>query len=637
MKFSLLFLLALTWFSTTNAQSDSTLDAIAKQESAVFNSYPQKVFTSYNYDVSYYKLQLALNPDTAYISGTISMQFSIEQASDSMIIDMDGNLKVDKISGYCGACSFVHHLKDDKLLIKNPPLSKNTNYQLQISYHGSPENSGLGSFQTDKKAGPRLWTLSEPYGAKDWWPCKQSTDDKADSVDIEITCPSAYIATSNGVLQKTTGNQSNTTFYYKHKYPIASYLICAAVANYEITKDSILLKNGLMPLINYNTPGTSADANYSTSVIKPFLQLYDTLLGPYPFAKEKLGFTQFGRGGGMEHQTNIFVAGYNVDLWMHEMVHQWFGDKITNSSWKDIWIHEGFATYFAGYYKLYQNPSYFNEWKKLNIIPAAKADTGSIYVNDTTSVARIFNQTLSYYKASYVIHMLRCQLGDSAFFAALRNYLADPQLAYGFANTKQLKTHFEKASGTDLSIFFKQWIYGEGIPSYKLSWTQDNEILNITLHQSSTSRKTTFFQMPVPIRLKSFNKDTTLILQHRFSGQGFQFKIPFKVFSIEFDPDLCLLSKNNQVVNTSSQASEIVLYPNPAQGKIKIKNQKLDEAILNLKILNADGQLVSEFNFSKNEQDQGEFELNVEKLKAGVYTAKIITNAQTYFQKFVLQ
>jgi aminopeptidase N len=310
-----------------------------------------------------------------------------------------------------------------------------------------------------------MWTLSEPYGARDWWPCKNGLDDKADSIDVFITHPGTYRAASNGLLQSQTPVAGGKTLtYWKHRYPIATYLICFAVTNYAVFDRTVTLTNGILPMQTFAYPEDSTSFSNGTTNVLNAMKLYDSTFGPYPFMNEKYGHVEFSWGGGMEHQTSTFVTNIGESLCAHELGHQWFGDKVTCGSWKDVWLNEGFATHLASIYMESKYPSSAISNRKSEISNITSQAGGSVMVDDTTSVNRIFDSRLSYTKGSHLLYMLRWILGDNAFFTALRNYQIDPAIIYGFATTADLKRNMEQASGKDLTYFFNEWFSGQGYP-----------------------------------------------------------------------------------------------------------------------------------------------------------------------------
>lgn len=208
---------------------------------------------------------------------------------------------------------------------------------------------------------------------------------------------------------------------------------------------------------------------------------------------------------------------------------------------------------------------------------------GSVYVTDTTSPWRIFDSRLSYYKGALVLHSLRWLMGDSLFFAGIRSYLNDPALRYGYAHNSDLKRHMEAAYGHDLTWFFHDWYYGEGFPSYSMTYSQQpDKSIEISLLQSQSHPSVSFFAMPVPVKFFGEGKDTLLVLNNTFSGQIFQANPGFIIDSVRFDPDQWIISANNTVNSVSdpeADEKQIEVYPNPCRNLVTIsqKHGRLNE------------------------------------------------------------
>jgi hypothetical protein len=276
----------------------------------------------------------------------------------------------------------------------------------------------------------------------------------------------------------------------------------------------------------------------------------------YPFASEKYGHAQFGWSGGMEHQTMSFMTNLQFELVAHEMAHQWFGDYITLSSWHNIWLNEGFATYLTGLvYENLLNGQYWQSWKDIQVKRITSSPDGSVYVADTTDINRIFNSRLSYSKGAYLLHMLRWEMGDSLFFKGLKNYLKDPEIAKGFASQEKLVTHMETVADTSFTEFFKAWYSGEGYPIYQLTYFTDLGKQKLRVGQTQSNPSVAFFKMHLPVRVWKDGKYTDLRLYNTSPNQEFVIS-ETKIDRIEFDPDKWLIAKAD-IVDVAAQVSEI--------------------------------------------------------------------------------
>lgn len=297
--------------------------------------------SSENFDVKYYRCEWQVDPAVRFISGEVTSYYKIITPADHISFDLTDSLNVDSVIQKNSQLSFSH-TKNTLTINFASTIVSGTVDSLSIYYHGIPPKSGFGSFVTTAHAGvPVLWTLSEPYGSRDWWPCKNGLNDKADSIDIIITSPSGYTAASNGLRQSEVINGPNKITHWKHRYPIATYLVCMAVTNYSEFDISVLIGSTNLLMQTFCYPESLDLFKLNTPLVLKTLQFYSGIFGNYPFIKEKYGHVQFGWGGGQEHQTSTFIVTPNESLMSHELAHQWFGDKITCGSWQDIWLNEG--------------------------------------------------------------------------------------------------------------------------------------------------------------------------------------------------------------------------------------------------------------------------------------------------------
>ena len=589
-----------------------------------------------NYDVRYYRCCWNINPAVDAISGNVTMYFMPLSPLDSMQMDVSVSLTVDSVYYHHTKTNFAQQTGD--VLQINFSSTLNALDSVTVFYHGMPPSTGFGSFVQSTHGpnnAPIIWTLSEPYGASDWWPCKNTLTDKADSIDTYITIPPGNKAASNGLLKEIIPNGSNFTYHWKHRHPIAAYLVAQAVTNYSTFLDTAKVQHGTLPVLYYMYPEDSVTARSSDGQILQIIHYYDSLFIPYAFSDEKYGHAEFGWGGGMEHQTMSFVGGFEIPLLVHELAHQWFGDRVTCGSWHDIWLNEGFAVYCSAISQTTLfGQSFFTGWKVGTMANITSIPNGSVWVDDTTSVTRIFSGRLTYNKGAYLLHMLRWKLGDNLFFQGLRNYLSDPALAYSFSKTIGLQQHLESVSGQSLTNFINQWFYGQGYPSYLVLYNQEaNNQLKITINQTTSDNSVPFFEMPVPIQFKGQGKDTIIVFNHTSSGQVFYPNLNFTPDSIFIDPNLEIISAHNRVMEENvylRSLPSLVIYPNPATDMVNVQVNDFTNFPRTVELYNVLGQKVSSLNPTENA-----FSVPLYGLANGTYYLKIISGEKVYTQKIV--
>ncbi|MEO6314794.1 MAG: M1 family aminopeptidase [Chitinophagaceae bacterium] len=586
---------------------------------------------SENFDVNFYRCEWDVDPAVRFITGKVTSYFTMTIAGDKITYDLSDTLKVDSIT-YHGIPLNFQRISNDGLQLTFPSvLNAGQKDSVSIYYNGVPRNfASYKPFVQSAHSGvPIIWTLSEPFGAKEWWPCKNGLNDKADSIDILIKNPAGYQASSNGLMVQESIIGGTKLSIWKHRYPISSYLVAMAVTNFAVLKDTVLSGGKVIELIDYVYPENSNVFNSQRFIAKAAINLFGKFFGDYPYAKEKYGFTQFGAGGGMEHQTNSFINYPTVQLLEHETAHQWFGDKVTCGSWQDIWLNEGFATYCQVLFNQYIDTANYYPILKNMTHDLTTVPDGSVWVSDTTNPERIFNTYLTYYKGAWLLHMLRWKLGDDIFFRAIKNYLNDQTLQYNFAKTSDLKRHLETESGQDLTSFFKKWFYGEGFPSYNCTWSQNkNNWASVQINQTTSHSSVSFYDMPVQVRFMNGSRDTLITLNHHHSGETFWVNPGFVVDSMAVDPYYWILAKTRIVQKIPAKSSvqdDISIYPNPASNNINILIANPTAAKLTILLYNTSGQLVykSEKTLAGNDEL---ISIPVNQLARGLYILRISNN-----------
>ncbi len=606
-----------------------------------------------NFDIKYHRFEWRVNPSYRYISGSVTTYYKAVETMSQMTFDLDKSLRVDSVKQRSNKLIFSQ-LADNTLQITlSQNLASGALDSLTVFYQGEPPRTGFGSFEQRIRGNthPEIWTLSEPYGSRDWWPGKSDLIDKIDSIDVIVQCPPQYRVASNGLLIRELNiNDTAKLFHWKHRYPIVNYLVAFAVTDYAQYIDKVKLSRGdSMNILNYVYPETLANSQAGSFRVGGAMRLFDSLFVEYPFKKEKYGHAQCGFGGGQEHQTMSFMGNVtDPSLMAHELAHQWFGDKITCGSWQDIWLNEGFATYLTGLYYQYVETNYWINWRTVTLNDATRQTNGSVFVDDTTSVNRIFNGTLSYNKGARVLHNLRFKLGDAAFFSGIRRYQNDAALVYGFARNSDLQRNLEAVSGQNLTEFFNDYFYGQGYPSFDITSVQEEFLgtVKINIKQTQSHTSVSLFETPVPIKLinKASGKDTTLVFNFTQNNQDFTARFSGaigRIDSLAFDPELWLLSRNNKVKATVIISTQDIdshwitqLSPNPVKDNLTLDFKGEKAETIAVEVVNQLGQTVLRKSIDAHYGDNATT-LNVSNLSNGFYVLKLSTASKIGVQKFV--
>ncbi len=602
-----------------------------------------------SYDVKYYKLDISVYHTSQTISGNITCKAKIVEPNVTEIYyDLGNSLTVDSVLFNGNSASFSRGSNTVNIQT-GTTLNQGDDFTTVVYYHGTPASGGFGSFKFSSQGGnPLIWSLSEPFGAKDWWAVKDTPGDKADSVDIWLTTSTNLIPVSNGNLMEITDNGNGThTYKWKESYPIAQYLISLAITNYALyTNYYHYSPTDSMPVTHYLYP-TSMNQNKNQLDKTPgMIEIFAERFGEYPFINEKYGHAQFGWGGGMEHQTISSMISFSDGLIAHELAHMWYGDNITCKDWHNIWLNEGFATLGEGLiYEAWNGKSAYDNYIADEMYYARFA-TGTIYVQDITSENEIFNSYRTYSKASVVLHMLRGIVGDSTFFNILRTYTFDPSVAYGVATTEDFQAIAESVSGLDLGYFFQQWIYGENYPKYSVVWSKNSlggnlYDLALKITQNSNSNPS-FFTMPIQIKVQSSIGDTIITVFNDAQVQNFNVTVKNEPFSITVDPGSWILKTINSVVvgvEDELQPQTFSLeqnYPNPFNPATKIKFNLTSNEFTTLKVYDILGKEIAVLVDNQMEAGQYEVAFEADNLPSGVYIYTLNAGSFKETKKMIL-
>jgi aminopeptidase N len=637
-----IFLISLFVLQTVLAQESATHCSkkdrrILQSKSATLNL--AQIAETEKYDVHFYQLDLNMSNVSTYLNGTGSIHATTKTALDSALFELFPTLNITAIRLNDVPVGFSRMGSAVKVPIN---LSANQSFKIDVDYEGTPPTaqtnplggSGMTAGSSPSWGNKVVWSLSEPFSAFEWFPCKQSLIDKADSCAVSITVPDTCKAGSNGILEHITplGN-GQTKYEWKHRHPIDYYLISVAVAKYieyNVYANPIGAPNPiLIQNYVYDNPATLPNFQSEIDETADFLELFYERYGPYPFEDEKYGHCMAPISGGMEHQTMTSQGFFEKTLTAHELAHQWWGNNVTCASWCDIWMNEGFASYseyimLENLYPGQQGPSM--QQVHNNVLSQAG---GSVWVLDSLNESRIFSGRLTYDKGAGIIHTLRFIINnDDLFFNGLRAF----QQAFKDSTSTGIafKEFMENYTGISLNDFFNEWYFGEGYPTYSLKWNQSGQDVAIEIsHTTSKPSITPTFTNPLAIRFARQGQADTVVRFDIHSNQD-QFSIynlGQLTGSINIDPSNWIMNQIGTIsqdpnVNVGfaaiSASKEIQIYPNPSQGNVQVKN--LPNGLHEMDVLTTSGQLI----YTKNVTNSELIRLN--DLNAGTYILHIRLN-----------
>jgi aminopeptidase N len=574
--------------STHCAKRKKYANATEKSNSLTIN----QIAETEKYDVTFYNLDLNMTNLNTSVSGSSEIHGKAVVALDSVLFELFSSFTISSIELNGLGTVYTRVGSAIKVPVN---LTPNQAFIIKVNYSGTPPNAStnpLGGAGMTNASSPSwgnqvTWSLSEPFSAYEWFPCKQSLTDKADSSEMKITVPSACKAGSNGVLENVVDLGATTRYEWKHRHPIVYYLISVSVAQYveyNVTANPIGSGPVLIQNFIYNNPNTLPNFQSDIDETVDFMELFAEKFGPYPYANEKYGHCMAPISGGMEHQTMTTQGFFERGLTSHELAHQWFGNYVTCGRWSDIWVNEGFASYseyimLENLYTATQAATDMND-RHTNIKSQAG---GSVWVLDSLNEGAIFSGRLVYDKGAAIIHTMRYLINDDvAFYQGLKNY--QTTFANSTAIGMDVKAEMEAVSGVDLTEFFEQWYFGEGYPTYSAKYNLIGTNLNIQInHTVSRPNITPTFTNPIDIRVTRVGAADT-ILRLAISSNSDNFVIPnMGNFNAITQLDFRNWIINNQgsiiqdnslsLTENSTLKKDVILYPNPTEGKLFISNE----------------------------------------------------------------
>jgi aminopeptidase N len=505
----------------------------------------------------HYDVNLSFNEELTEISSARTA-ISVEVLAQNLTtVDLDfGEMMVDSVTVAGQAAQFVR--APDRLNVTLPQATERGNkLDIVVNYHGRPKDGLI--FAKDRDGKQSATGDNWPNRVHYWIPSLDHPSAKA-TVSFSISAPQRYQVIANGKFVTTMGNAATSTWKFDEAKPIPPYCMIVTVNEGAIINSPDKTVTNLL----YNVP--QRDREYAAKAFSSgaaALAFFSETVAPYPYEKLALIVAET-RFGGMENSSaivfpnNLLVARGSEkmsarfgiptrieNVVAHEIAHQWFGDSVTESTWADLWLSEGFATYFAGLFiEKYEGDAAFRDYMRdaaERYFRHEKRSYLPIHDTKTQDLMALLNEN-NYEKGAWVLHMLRKQLGDEAFFKGLRSYYHDH--ASGNASTDELRAALEKASGKKLQEFFARWVFGAGHPRYELQWgsMERRAATTVPVHLNQLQAGEAFLD-PVPVEFVVNGKAERKTIYPTGKSTDTTIRLTGNPTSVKIDPDDTLLKE----------------------------------------------------------------------------------------------
>lgn len=507
-------------------------------------------------DAVHYRFVLTLTDRSPRIEGEATVTLRLLAPTRLVELDLisaagDKGMTVGAVASRGRPVQFSHEANRLRLPVDDT-VRPGQEMSYTITYGGIPIDGlrALNNLHGD----PSVFSENWPNQARQWLPMIDHPYDKATG-EMIVTAPAQYQVVSNGLLVEETdlGNGQRRT-HWKQSVPVASWLYAVGVARFDVHHAGIVQN---VPLQTWVFPqDREAGRQVFEETSRRAMDFFSERVGPYPY--EKLANVQAaGLGGGTEHATAIFygekgVASGRAPV-VHEIAHQWFGNSVTERDWDDVWLSEGFATYFTLLYtEQFEGRDAFVEGlqrsrRTVLQLEQKLPDTPVIHRN-LRDMDRVLNQFV-YQKGGWVLHMLRTEVGADAFWAGIREYYR--RFRDQNASTDDLRQVMEKASGKDLRWFFTQWLTRSGVPRIEATWHYDDarKAVDIVLSQTQPGD---VFRLPLEIGIALAGQETPRVerLELTEARKTVSLPVPSVPVSVLLDPATTLLAETVVVPRT---------------------------------------------------------------------------------------
>jgi aminopeptidase N len=513
----------------------------------------------------HYEVAISFDRDLSEIARA-EAKITVEVLRDGLrVVDLDfGEMSVDGVTVGGRAARYEHDGKRLNVAL-NDAARRGGRLVVAVAYHGKPKDGLI--LTKDKDGNPSATGDNWPDRLHHWVPSLNHPSAKA-TVSFMVTAPAKYWVVANGRVVSSSDSPDGTrTQRWSEKFPIPPYCMVVVVGEFAMALPAGLTRDPLRsPIQFYVPPSQRALAAKGFGAAVPSYQFFSRTVAPFPYEKlaHIVGATRFG---GMENSTAIVYTSTLLDprpdqpvsprfgiqrrlveLVAHETAHQWFGDAVTPATWADLWLSEGFATYFAGLFvERYEGEAGFREYmtrKGEDYFRYAKTRRAPIHDRETENLNQLLNAN-NYQKGAWVLHMLRRRLGDAAFFRGVRAYYRAH--LHGNATTEDLRRALEQSSGQPLRAFFARWVYGAGHPVYEANWSWraagargSGGTLVLTLAQTQAEE---FFGDPVTVEIATPRGARRVIVRPTGRETATIVPLPARPTDVRVDPQDAILNE----------------------------------------------------------------------------------------------
>lgn len=595
------------------------------------------------YDVKFVHLMLNLERTNKVVSGGVKTVATVTvSAMDTFMCALHENHIIDSVRFNGSLMTFIR--QDSSLKVKPAAAIPNgQSFTVSVYYHGTAPVGGaaIGNGYSNGTSGAWgnqvSWSLSEAIAAYHWWPCKQILTDKIDSSWVDVTTDSLNKVGSNGLLKNVVIVGNKKRYEWRNNHMINYYLISVAIAKYKeynlyakplyLGNDSILIQNYIYDGAINNTTwinGQKVQLNKMPQVMNFLCKMF----GMYPFYKQKYGHCMAPFSGGMEHQTMTSLGFFDYYIDAHELGHQWWGDNVTCKSWSDIWINEGFASYSEHLVAQYLDPTNFATNLNGAHNNVMSQNGGSIHFTgaDTMNANRIFDGRLTYDKGGAIVHTLRFVTNDdSLWFRTLRGF--QNTFKNSTASTVDFMNYYQSQTSINPTQFFNQWYYGQGYPTFNVSWNfVGNTAIIKSIQSTSMPSSVPVFITPMEYKLTRVSApDTVIRVMHNLNTEIYNIALSGTVTGVSVDPNNWVINKTigpvNDVnllpsgINEATIDTKWLVTPNPSNGVFEIRSN--NTSVKQFDVVDMTGKIILKGNFNSDAR------IDITDKANGVYVLKV--------------